>query len=48
MSSEKNIAISKFQKLQGAINTITEELNRKNTDKEEAKEQIQILKSVIS
>ena len=48
MSSENNIAVSKVQKLQGGSNSITTELNITRINKEEAKQQIQKLKSVIS
>ena len=48
ISSENNIAVSKVQKLQGESNSITTELNITRINKEEAKEQIQKLKSVIS
>ena len=47
MSSEKKIAISKVQNMQGGIIAITEELKTTRINKEEAEEHIQKLKSVI-
>ena len=46
--SDNNIAVSKLQKLQEVINEITKELNITRVRKEEAKEKIHKLKSVIS
>ena len=48
MYSDNNIAVSKLQKLQEVINEITTELNITRVRKEEAKEKIHKLKSVIS
>ena len=48
MSSENNISVSKVQKLQGGVNEIAVEPNIQSIQKEEAKEKIQKLKSVIS
>ena len=47
MSSEKNIAVSKLQQLQGGVNAFTSELSTR-IKTEEAEEKIQQLKSVIS
>ena len=47
MSSEKKIAISKVQNMQGRIIAITEDLKTTRINKEEAEEHTQKLKPVI-
>ena len=48
MSSEKNIVVSKLQDMWGFINAIATDLNSTRIKKEDSKEKIQKLKSVIS
>ena len=48
MYSEKNIAFYKVQNLQGEVNEITDKLNITIIKKEEDKEKIHKLKSVLS
>ena len=48
MTPEKNIAVSKVQKLQGESNAIIADLDSTRINKQEAKQKIQRLKSAIS
>ena len=48
MSSEKNIYVSKVQKMQGGVIATKLDPNRTGIEKEESEEKIQQLKLVIS